>query len=304
MKKMNSGVNFFSLPMLLLILVGITNLSANAKYSPERPQDEFCIILDDLTFVDINKYKELDYDFIKSISTDQFDKINLVFEKPSFAKFYLICNRIKINESIYGYLILIKFPIGSKEYKSYNSVDLILTDREGFFLNQQTVYQDYDLNGSFIGLTSRILNNKIQTARLSDNTYSYYKIDQEGFFNETKPFESFIVRNRPYLIKIESSFLKKNDLILFPSIFIESDKNKLRSLRIYRNKRLEFEYSYFLARKEFDYYESFFVINKLKTSEDTVFELVEIKYLLSNNNWVGTNNLNYQDIKSDFIINY
>ncbi|KEZ94014.1 hypothetical protein [Nonlabens ulvanivorans] len=301
---MNSSINLFSLPMLLLIFIGITDLSMNAKYLPEQPQDEFCVILDDLTFVNIDKYKEVDYDFIKSITTDQFDKINLAFEKPSFAQFHLLSDDIKIKESLRGYLVLIKFPIGSSQYKTHNKVNLILTDEKGLFLNQQTVYQDYDLNGSFIGLTSRILNNQIQTAKLSNNTYSYYKIDQEGFFNETEPFESFTVKNRSYINHIDSSFLNKHDLILFPSIFITSDENKLRSLRVYKNNRLDFESSYFLTRKEFDYYESFFVINKLKSSVDTVFELVEIKYLLSNHNWIGTNNLDYQDIKGDFTMNY
>lgn len=297
---MNRGVNLFSFPMLLLFFIGITDLSMNAKYLQKQPKDEFCVILDDLTFVDIDKYKVVDYDFIKSITTDQFDKINLVFEKPSFAKFHLLSDDMKINESLRAYLVLIKFPMGSSQYKTHNKVNLILTDEKGLFLNQQTVYQDYDLNGSFIGLTSRILDNQIQTAILSNNTYSYYKIDQEGFFNETEPFKSFTVKNLSNINHIGSSFLDRHDLILFPSIFIESDENKLRSLRVYKNNRLDFENSYFLASKKFDYYESVFVINKLKSSEDTVFELVEIKYLLSNNNWIGTSNLNYRDIKSDF----
>lgn len=262
--------------------------------------DEINFIIDEFTVFNLSDYKEVSYGFIQSITTDEFGEINLKYTKPEFAQFYLIKQKLPISGTISGYIIFIRYPLNSKPYKTHDKVSLILVDREGYFLNQKIIYQDYDLNGEFIGLNSRIIDNRIQMVNTSTNTLSYYQIDNEGFFEEISPFYNLNLQNRLAIEELTSEVLTKSDLNISPTMFFEKQKNKQSSLMVFRNEDLTLIKSYVVAYKEYDYYKSFFIINELKSLHYCVYELAEAKYLLSNDNWIGTKCLEYYDCEEEF----
>lgn len=265
-------------------------------------ENPFSTVIDDISLLDTTMYQVVDYEFIKSITTDEFDEVNLYFEKPNNVEFTLIRDKWLLNDSVYGYLVLFKYPVGAESIEPHSKVNLILTNTVGDFLNQITLYQDYDLNRTFIGLTSRIIGDSIQSALTSKDERFYYKINNRGFFEEITSFESYTVKNRRSINKIESDFLKRKNRILFPSMFIENQKNRLSTLTVYGNSRTTLVNSHFLSYKKHGYYESFYIINQLSTAKHTIYELVEIKYLLSNISWIGTTTLDYHESENDFLM--